>query len=212
MKVITNPDFPRDGRITYDLVEELSIGIEEGDENYILNRPFDLKISDSGTIYILDWGDVRIQVYNKNGKYLRTIGRKGQGSGEFDTPAYFDLSADGKIYLMDSRQRRITIFDTTGKYVSSFRGTGGYHSEMKADKKSNMYFQKKIYDEENYEKVEGKISLHRYNEAGKELINYGEFTDEKRIVVKIGITSSVSLSGRNFQITVWAVNKNMKRN
>jgi len=34
IKVITNPDYPRDGIVKYDLVEELNIGIEEGDEDY----------------------------------------------------------------------------------------------------------------------------------------------------------------------------------
>jgi len=95
VKVITNPAYPREGKISCQLVEELSIGIEEGDENYILNRPGDLKVSDYGTIYILDWGDVNIKVYNKNGRYVRTIGRKGQGPGEFDTPCEFDIGSDG---------------------------------------------------------------------------------------------------------------------
>ena len=73
IKVITNPDYPRDGIVKYDLVEEINIGIEEGDENYILNRPQDVKVSDNGTIYILGWGAIskhkKIQQSNKLAKF-----------------------------------------------------------------------------------------------------------------------------------------------
>ena len=40
--VFTNPDYPRDGRVAYSLIEEVSIGEEVGAEEYLLNIPFDL--------------------------------------------------------------------------------------------------------------------------------------------------------------------------
>ncbi len=61
VQVVTNPNYPRDGIIQDVLEEELSIGLEEGPEEYMLNRPFDVGISDEGTIFVLDWGDVCIK-------------------------------------------------------------------------------------------------------------------------------------------------------
>lgn len=181
VKTITNPDYPRDGMVKYDLVEEINIGIEEGDENYILNRPQDVKVSDNGTIYILDWGDVNIKVYDKNGKYLRTIGRQGQGPGEFDTPCDFDIGTDGNIYLLDSRNARVEIADTNGVYVAGFRLSGGYPSGMVIDDSSNIYFSQKHHRE--IEAIESEITIYRYAIAGKELLNYGNFTDEKQVAI-----------------------------
>jgi hypothetical protein len=205
IKVITNPDYPRDGQVKYEMVEELNIGIEEGDEDYILNRPGDIKVSDCETIYILDWGDVNIKVYNKKGKYLRTIGRPGQGPGEFDTPCDFDLGTDGNIYLMDSRNTRVEIVDTIGVYVAGFRLSGGYNSGMVTDDSSHIYFSKKHYRET--EEIESEISIYRYTIAGKELLNYGNFTDAKQIAVRTGPTSSLGIMSRMMPTTVWTVDK-----
>jgi hypothetical protein len=36
VKIITNPDYPRDGKVQYSMEEDLSIGVAEGDEEYIL--------------------------------------------------------------------------------------------------------------------------------------------------------------------------------
>lgn len=49
-------------------MEEINIGIEEGADDYILNRPQDVKVSDNGTIYILDWGQ-----YQSTKKYSNRI-------------------------------------------------------------------------------------------------------------------------------------------
>ena len=203
IKVITNPDYPRDGIVKYDLVEEINIGIEEGADDYILNRPQDVKVSDNGTIYILDWGDVNIKVYDKNGTYLRTIGRPGQGPGEFDTPCNFDIGTDGNIYLLDSRNARVEIVDTNGVYIDGFRLSGGFNSGMVTDDYSNIYFSQKHYRE--IEEIESEISIYRYSIAGKELLNYGNFTDEKRVAIQTGETSSISIFSRMMHTTVWTV-------
>jgi len=202
VKVVNNPDFPRDGKITYEMRAEISIGLEEGDENYILNRPFDVKVAENGTIYILDWGDVTIKVYDKFGKFQRTVGRKGQGPGEFDVPVYFDLSSDGKIYIMDSRLRRVAILDTLGKFISGFRLEDGYHSEMKTDRNNHLYFQKSITLD--VEDINSTISIHRFSSDGKELQNFGEFINEKQISVRTGKESSMSIGSRDMPTTAWS--------
>jgi len=46
-------------------------------------EPQDIEIGKNGLIYILDSGNNRIHVFDNSGKYIRTIGKKGQGPGEF---------------------------------------------------------------------------------------------------------------------------------
>jgi len=92
IQVITNPDYPRDGIVTFNLIEEVSIGKEIGEDEYLLNRPFQIHVDNQGYIYVLDIRDCHILVYDDLGKYVHTIGRKGQGPGEIMSLAYFDFS------------------------------------------------------------------------------------------------------------------------
>ena len=114
VKTITNPEYPRDGRFVAKLTAEMSCGEEAKPEMAMLNKPLDLRVDDQGRVYVMDWGDVHIKVYDSQGRFLRTIGRKGQGPGEFDMPAFFDLMTGGKVCILDGRQRRITILTNEG--------------------------------------------------------------------------------------------------
>ncbi len=84
---IHNPDFPKEGRIRFELSEELTIGEGETSEEGVLNRPQYLDVDSDGNIYIMDRGDIDIKVFTPEGRFIRTIGGKGQGPGEFETPA-----------------------------------------------------------------------------------------------------------------------------
>jgi len=207
VKVLTNPGYPRDGRLAYNLVEELSIGEEKGEDPYILNQPIDLKVDDEGNIYVLDWGETRIQVYDSQGKYLRTIGRKGQGPGDFDTPCFFALSSDGKIFLMDGRNQRVSIFDTRGNYLSSFR-IEGFHYEMKTDAQNRLYFQKRVQEQEVNvlnvkQEIENIIKIYRTDQTGASLFHLGDFRGEKWVTRRTSETSSVSSGG--LFIIIWTI-------
>ncbi len=63
--------------------EELSIGEKEGDEKYLLGANVAFGTDDVGDFYVTDWDKGEIHKYDTSGKYVRTIGRKGQGPGEF---------------------------------------------------------------------------------------------------------------------------------
>ena len=83
VKVIKNPREPLYGEITFELEEDLTIGNEE-DENYMFFRGVRVAVDSEQSIYIMDGGNYRIQKFDKNGHYLKTIGKKGQGPGEFE--------------------------------------------------------------------------------------------------------------------------------
>ena len=114
IKVIKNPTEPVYGEIEFELEEDLSIGNEE-DENYLFYRFVRLEIDSDGNIFALDSGNGRIQKFDRNGNYLQTIGRKGQGPGELNRPIHINLDEEGNIYVLESR-RKLHSFDKTGKF------------------------------------------------------------------------------------------------
>ena len=91
VKTITNPDYPRDGAFQYAFIEEVSIGSDDPDEESVLNRPVSLKVDPAGRIYVFDLGDIDIKVFDPDGTHTGTIGRQGQGPGEFSGAVKFDI-------------------------------------------------------------------------------------------------------------------------
>jgi hypothetical protein len=117
IKVIKNPGEPLYGEIKFELEEDLSIGNED-DENYLFYRLRGIQVDIDGNIYVLDSGNYRLQVFDKSGKYLRTIGKKGQGPGEFSIPTRLQLDDEtGDIFVKDNGLRKIIIFEKEGKYI-----------------------------------------------------------------------------------------------
>jgi len=204
--VITNPEYPRDGHVTYQLEEELSIGEEEGDENYMFNQPQIVKAKEDGSIYVLDWRDICIKVYDRQGKYQRTIGQQGQGPGEFSSGfLFFDISSDGKIYIMDCRNSCVIIMDKDGDFINSFRLPGRLFEEMKTDKNDFIYFDRTFTDEEAR-----KMSIHRYNSNGDEILNYGTFKIVQPVIRRRTKSSISSSTSRIAATTVWIVDQEGK--
>ena len=90
------------------------------DENYMLFRPFDAARTADGTVFILDTGNNRIQVFGGNGKYLRTIGRKGAGPGELGD-AYSMNRWKDELRVCDVSNQRIQRYSLDGEDLGSVR-------------------------------------------------------------------------------------------
>lgn len=119
--IVKNPKEPIFGEIILDLEEELNIGNVD-DENYVFYRVLDLEVDNKGNIYALDAGNHRIQKFDKDGNYLQTIGRQGQGPGEFERPSRIFLDGQNNIYVADGRGRRgksnlIKVFTNKGDFI-----------------------------------------------------------------------------------------------
>jgi len=113
---VTNPKDPKYGEVQMDIVEDLSIGNDD-DTNYQFYRVNGILLDEEENIYALDSGNCRVQMFDKNGKYLQTMGRKGQGPGEFANPSAFYIDREGTLYVSD--QMKIEVFDATGEYKRS---------------------------------------------------------------------------------------------
>ena len=89
------------------------------DEHQAFDIPTDALIDPAGNLFVLDSSNRRIQKFDPDGKYLATIGRKGQGPGEFSYPDSMDFGADGTLYVLEARRRLIHIMEPAGKELGS---------------------------------------------------------------------------------------------
>jgi hypothetical protein len=124
-------------KVSLELVRKIG-DIDTEDENVAFHYPTDIAVDKEGNIYVLDSGNTRVQKFGPDGKYVATIGRKGQGPGEFISPGGLDFDEDGNLVVTDTAQMRLHVIIGGGKDVKSIvlkdepiygvrsLGTGGY--------------------------------------------------------------------------------------
>jgi len=122
VKVVHN--YEPDPEVSFKPIEfivDLSIGKEERGEGYMFNDPRDIDADKEGNIYVLDSRDCTIKKYNPEGKYLKNIGREGEGPGEFQRPSRMCLSRHGNIYVADWSTSKIHKFNSDGELDRSIK-------------------------------------------------------------------------------------------
>jgi hypothetical protein len=97
----------------------------------VLTEIVDLAIDDAGSVYLAQWGQQKIQIFDHAGRFVRTIGRTGQGPGEFLQLASVGWAGD-TLWAIDSGNNRISYFRPNGEFVRSVNFTAltrsGEHS------------------------------------------------------------------------------------
>jgi DNA-binding beta-propeller fold protein YncE len=66
----------------------------------------------------------RVEVFTLQGKYVRTIGTRGNDPGQFNFPANLAVSKDGSLFVVDMLNFRVQVFDPEGVLVTSFGRIG----------------------------------------------------------------------------------------
>ena len=88
-------------------------------------RPTDVAFDSAGDIFITDgYGNSRVVKYDKNGKFVKTWGKKGTGPGEFQTPHSIVVDSKGLLYVADRGNKRTQIFDSDGNFLREWTHTG----------------------------------------------------------------------------------------
>jgi DNA-binding beta-propeller fold protein YncE len=90
----------------------------------------------------------RISVFDKNGRFLRVIGKTGTGPGEFRTPHALKWDSKGRLVVADRHNHRIQILTKDGAFVREYDNFGRT-SGLAIDKNDVIY----TSDSESTEKV-----------------------------------------------------------
>jgi len=81
------PQWGEESKLALEFVQIIG-GIDATDENYKLFKAFDATKDADGNIYVLDSGNFRIQKFDPEGIHVATIGKQGEGPGEFKSSNY----------------------------------------------------------------------------------------------------------------------------
>lgn len=95
----------------------------EGDGEFI--SPAGIAVSARGRVYITDIKTGKIQVFDREGKFLASWGeKKGKKATDFQQPWGIAVDDRGGVYLTEAKGQRIIKFDENGKVLSSWGKSG----------------------------------------------------------------------------------------
>lgn len=161
---------------TVEFVEDLSISPENDKGEILLYFPIRCAVNEEGNIYIGDYQDSSIKVFDPRGKYLKKIGRKGNGPGEFQTVFQLSFLSDGRYLVLDSEKMRISLFSADDQFLTS-------HTFMNSGftfflTTPSLYIRGESLAEPGAKKDEitSRLFVHAYDLSGNVLFSYGEFT------------------------------------
>jgi hypothetical protein len=124
--VISNgkkPTPPKGQPATLKLTEEQIFGLGENpDEAFSEVTAF--VVDAAGTVFGLDSKDRRVKVFDRSGKFLRQIGKPGQGPGELGTPANLQLTNDNNLMITDATNGKLSIFKLSGEHIKDISTAG----------------------------------------------------------------------------------------
>ncbi len=98
-----------------------------------------------GKYYMPEAGNHRISVWDLDGKFMFTFGKKGNGDGQLNNPESIKVNSKGEFFVADLKNDRVQVFDSQGKFLRKWGTTGSGEGQFKApagigiDKFDNVY-------------------------------------------------------------------------
>ena len=98
-----------------------TIGASEADEREMLSNVRQVAFDSRDNLYVLDAGNFRVLVFDASGRFVRQIGARGEGPGEFLQPIGLAVTVDDLLVVADAQRGGDTVFDAVGKPVRTLR-------------------------------------------------------------------------------------------
>ncbi|MDA8241062.1 MAG: 6-bladed beta-propeller [Nitrospiraceae bacterium] len=172
-----------------------------------IQRPAGLAIDRRrGIVYVVDTMGHTVYRYGTDGKRLGSIGRRGEGDGEFNYPTYAFADRKGQLYVTDFLNFRVQMFHPDGTFAGKLGLQGDSYDALDkpkgvaADSEGNIYI---VDDGKDMVKIfdrEGRLLLffggtgHGY---GDFYLPTGIFIDDKNMIY---VADTVNMRIQAFQL------------
>ena len=142
------PAPPAGGPSALILKHDLTIGRESGHENYMFSELRSVQVDDQENIYTLDMKEIKVRVFDKSGKHLRTFGKKGKGPGELDMPTRMEPAPGGNLVIEDYGNAKFVFFSLEGAVIKEIPlGKYQFLVRFKFNSRREIYADVRTFDE-----------------------------------------------------------------
>jgi hypothetical protein len=100
----------------------------------------DMDIGVNGDFIIADgWRLHCVYVFSREGRFLRILGRQGQGPGEYSTPVSVAVNSRGEILISDYMRNQIIVYAEDGRYLRFLQGKPHIPYFLHLNSKNEIY-------------------------------------------------------------------------
>ena len=140
--------------LKYDSTGELlsqwgSQGTQDGQFNFaqegMPDTPLgDLAVDGYGNVYVVDYGNHRVQKFDKDGQFLTKWGTQGSAEGQFDSPGFVGVNSQGEVFVSELGNARVQKFDANGTFLTQLQdpkaeGEWAIPTGIAIDGRDNVY-------------------------------------------------------------------------
>lgn len=151
------------------LVEEASIGVEAGDDPYMLGRVRSVAAGND-RMYVVDDQVPAVRVYDWQGRWLHDLGREGQGPGEFQAPSGVAVDAEGRVWVHEQVMTRLMVFSPDGEVLHTHNLGGmrisGNNSSMTLAADGRAYVYDVVFPEDPAAAAERRLLMKPFDAEG----------------------------------------------
>ncbi len=218
---VKNPATPVEKPSEIQLQELWRIGGDSDAEGELFGLITDIGVHPSGDVYLLDMQLAEVKVFDEDGAYLRTIGREGEGPGEFRRPTGLFFDPDGNIGVVQGAPSRLVMLTPEGDPAEPLElpspEDGGFRFVQRGDYRGGSM----VVSGRNFRRTDSGFertgALVRLDAQGKEAARYHATTSTTsmaRMVIQedgMGFPWTVGPEGnvyaaldRSWKVHVWA--------
>jgi hypothetical protein len=100
-------------------------GYSGANKPYAFNRQTDIAWDPQGNIFVSDgYGDSRVVKFDRNGRFVKSVGTRGNGQLQFNTPHTIAVDGKGLVYVGDRGNARVQVLDNDLNFKTQYDTIG----------------------------------------------------------------------------------------
>lgn len=136
----------------------------------------DIEVDAKGNYIVADgWQQRAVFIFGPDGKFLKELGKQGQGPGEYSTPVSIDISSKQEILVADYLANRILVYDENFNFTRSLICKPRIYHFIHLNSRDEVF----IYSGAvNPFRKESYNTIRKYDNQGKEIHSFAPLPEE----------------------------------
>ena len=159
-----------------DLFEKVAEIQLEALPEFAISYISDMAIDAEGRLFFADgMRSLGVFIFSREGKFIKELGRRGQGPGEYQTPSSVEIGRDGNIWVADPMGNRISIYDRKWQFLRAILGKPRIPYFLHLGPHDEIFM---FRSQANPMRPDTSDTVFRYDSEGNKISSFAPFPEE----------------------------------